>query len=262
MMVSSSEGGGNMLNVDQIVIREATAVLDVPRKPGDRCVITDRQTSGIIFPVESEYFYVQGDRRVLADRQHPVLIPQGASYFIECGGGGSNLLFNFVADGMPDQITSLEGISPEVMESAYRRLCSLRTRQPPGYRLAQLSILYDLLCRGCNDEEARDKEERALAPALTMMRSRFQDPALTCAMMAEACHLSTVHFRRLFLGKYKITPAQYVKQLRMEHARDLLQEQLPARVVAQEAGYADIYQFSRAYKRYFGHPPMRGARRM
>ena len=59
----------------------------------------------------------------------------------------------------------------------------------------------------------------------------------------------------LFQEKYGVSPARYLKTIRMEHARRLIQEHMPIQHVAREAGYCDIYQFSRAYKQYYGHAP-------
>ena len=60
--------------------------------------------------------------------------------------------------------------------------------------------------------------------------------------------------------KYGMAPARYLKGIRMDHAKTLLEERVPVQHVAQAVGYGDIYQFSRAYKQFFGHAPSQDGR--
>ena len=53
-------------------------------------------------------------------------------------------------------------------------------------------------------------------------------------------------------------PAQYLKQLRLSTARNLLIfKGEPAYLTAHHVGYESANQFSREFKRYFGLPPSR-----
>ena len=61
--------------------------------------------------------------------------------------------------------------------------------------------------------------------------------------------------RKLFAEKMNTTPFNYITKVRMEHAHDLARERFPINEIAHLVGYADIYQFSRAYKKHFGYSP-------
>jgi AraC-like DNA-binding protein len=65
---------------------------------------------------------------------------------------------------------------------------------------------------------------------------------------------STLHQR--FKQLTSMSPMQYQKQLRLQHARRLmLAEGLDAASAAHQVGYESASQFSREYRRLFGTPP-------
>ncbi len=78
----------------------------------------------------------------------------------------------------------------------------------------------------------------------------------TVEQVAEACGISPVYVSRLF-KRYSATGAyQFLLRLRMNHAADLLMKHgLLVREVADSLGFADAFQFSRAFKRVYGVAP-------
>lgn len=58
----------------------------------------------------------------------------------------------------------------------------------------------------------------------------------------------TRHFKR-DLGE---TPAQFVEKIRVDHARGLLMDDLPAKRVAVDSGFGDLQRMRRAFQRRFG----------
>ena len=52
-----------------------------------------------------------------------------------------------------------------------------------------------------------------------------------------------------------MTPFQYITHIRMNQAKILLAEGYPVGVVSSMVGYSDVYQFSRAFKRFYKYSP-------
>jgi len=76
------------------------------------------------------------------------------------------------------------------------------------------------------------------------------------AKAALESNISQYHFFRLFKNVYGQSPYQYMKQLRMRKAKEILQkEPIPLAQLALGVGYSDIFSFSKAYKQYFGVSP-------
>lgn len=82
--------------------------------------------------------------------------------------------------------------------------------------------------------------------------------ALTIGEVAEQATLSEYHFFRLFKSVYGITPHQYITRKNMEHAHHLLKNGYgPVSLIALKLGFADVFSFSKAFKKHFGFPPSR-----
>jgi AraC-like DNA-binding protein len=76
--------------------------------------------------------------------------------------------------------------------------------------------------------------------------------------LAAKAHMSPSTFRQHFRGVAGMSPLQYLKQLRLQEARQLLlNENLDASSAAVRVGYESASRFSREYSRLFGAPPQR-----
>ena len=76
------------------------------------------------------------------------------------------------------------------------------------------------------------------------------------AKVAEDCHLDNTYLCRLFQRYDHQSPYRWLVQLKMNHAAERLQ--LPGAMVkqvAEEAGFANQFHFSRVFKSVFGIPP-------
>lgn len=241
------------MNFETVILKKFVNVVRVYRAEGERVQIKNRAASALIIPLSGTYIYTQQES-LHADPEHFLFVPSGASYAIQCGEGYS-LVFNFQAENIPEKLTIFSGISLSEWKEYFAKMAHLKALQPSGYALKALSLLYEIFYRCQQEDTHTDRIADLLAPALTIMQENFSNPEITCRMLAEALNISTVYFRRLFIEKYGVAPARYLKKIRMEYAKMLIQEKTPIHLVAQEAGYCDIYQFSRAYKQYYGHPP-------
>lgn len=74
----------------------------------------------------------------------------------------------------------------------------------------------------------------------------------TLEPMAAAAGMNTRTLTRRFKRELGETPAQYVEKIRVDHARNLLQEGLPLKRVASESGFGDLQRMRRAFHRRFG----------
>ncbi|WP_198651180.1 MULTISPECIES: AraC family transcriptional regulator [Salinicola] len=86
---------------------------------------------------------------------------------------------------------------------------------------------------------------------------------LSMSELAAKAHMSPSTFRRHFRTVAGMSPLQYVKNLRLQDARQLmLHDDLDAGSAALRVGYESASQFSREYSRLFGVPPSRDRREM
>jgi AraC-like DNA-binding protein len=97
--------------------------------------------------------------------------------------------------------------------------------------------------------------------AIAWIREHYDEP-LRIETLATQVALSNSSLHRHFKAATQLSPLQYQKQVRLQQARErLMAEQTDAAAVAYAVGYESASQFSREFKRLFGHPPAEAARR-
>ncbi|HTQ38854.1 MAG TPA: helix-turn-helix transcriptional regulator, partial [Pirellulales bacterium] len=75
--------------------------------------------------------------------------------------------------------------------------------------------------------------------------------------VAAHCHKTPHYICTLFKRFDHVTPYQYLNRVRMQYAANLLSEPgVLVKQVARRLGFTDQFQFSRAFKRVFGVPPL------
>jgi AraC-like DNA-binding protein len=104
-------------------------------------------------------------------------------------------------------------------------------------------------------EATRKDIVRKIIKSMTHMESCFDMP-LKVAEVAAACGMSEYHYFRMFRMVNRISPHQYILQVRLNKAKNLLKKNgVSISEAAYLSGFNDIYTFSKAYKKYFGYSP-------
>lgn len=79
---------------------------------------------------------------------------------------------------------------------------------------------------------------------------------LSLGEIARAAQLSPVHLRRIFKRETGVPPMQYLRALRIERAKELLESSsLSVKEIAAEVGTGDVSHFVRNFKKSSGTAP-------
>lgn len=107
---------------------------------------------------------------------------------------------------------------------------------------------------------ARSDSKLARISAAMRYMEQHLNVKVSMEELAAVSNLSLSAFHRAFKEVTGGSPLQYLKQLRLNTARNLMTHKgQPANVAARNVGYESANQFSREFKRYFGLPPSRVA---
>jgi len=94
-----------------------------------------------------------------------------------------------------------------------------------------------------------------LVLAAQFMQEHYAEP-LTLAQVARAAHLGVTRFSTLFTAQMGLAPMQYLEQVRLGHAAELLRfGALSLTQVAEACGFREQEYFARRFKRATGQTP-------
>jgi AraC-like DNA-binding protein len=134
-------------------------------------------------------------------------------------------------------------LAPLIIEELMIRLLL----SPIGHRVAQIGL--------------QESHIQRISRAIDWIRTNYAQPMLVDDL-ATMVHMSNSAFHQHFKALTAMTPLQYQKVLRLQHARQLmLSANLDATHAAVTVGYASLSQFSREYRRLFGDAPVRDVAR-
>lgn len=103
----------------------------------------------------------------------------------------------------------------------------------------------------------KDEDFTRLIPAMEYITQNYRQK-ISLQQVAEQCFLSPNYFHRLFKKTFKISPFNYIQQLRMDEAlRSLIYSTKSIREIAFEIGLEDEAYFSRLFSKIYLTSPGR-----
>lgn len=148
-------------------------------------------------------------------------------------------------------------MTPRRLQSICRKVYKqTHHADPVGRWRAQLDfqeMLYELVAAA--DSDPGSDKVRALERAKVMIEESFAED-LTVDKLAEVTGFSANYFAALFKKTYGSSVSDYVAQVRMNKAKQLMlgSENL-LKEIAHAVGYRDEFYFSRKFKKEFGESP-------
>ncbi len=218
-----------------------------------------------------DYLFEDGESIRLLPGEVALISPDSA-YRVRTVGGipFEHYTVNFLADSdtfpewVPRQkLCVLRPKDPAMYLARFDELTEIWSRMRTGYRMNAkarlLSLLADFLTESMTQSVDPGAYHRTL-PAKRMIETRYHEP-LSISQMAEACGMCEGSFRRVFSAVYSQSPVQYLLNLRIEKAKELLLLGLPLGETAQKTGFADVNYFIRYFRKMTGMTPGQFRRR-
>ena len=135
------------------------------------------------------------------------------------------------------------------------------TEKAPGYKLCVSCLCAALLInlqRIYNAEDtlnARDPYIHSISPALDYIYDQYMS-SFPQDQLAELCHLSPTHFRRIFKEQIGTTPLNFLHQTRILKSCSLLRSSgLSIAQIAETVGYNSLSSYSRHFLEIMGCSP-------
>lgn len=247
----------SLLNITVTEVVAANRLLNSP--VGVSNSHPNRERWAIALKAGGRTYYTVNGRQVVSDGQHPVIMPCGCSYLWKCVEPGECLIIEFDALETADDLFSFSLADNGALVSLFKQIQKCLSLQGSAWRLEARQLLYELLvmlAKSVKREYVSRDKQRILQTAVNYITEKYYDCTITNDFLASLCGISTVYFRKTFETVYGKAPIQYLHDLRMSKAKDILQSDYGSiQQVAESVGYNSIYHFSKMFKQYTGVSP-------
>lgn len=238
------------MDLRNITVTNIRQALTVSSPKGRYVMMKERKCYGISLCIEGQITYVQDGKRYVSEQNTAIILPKDASYEIYGERAGYFPVINFdCLDFLCDTVTAIPIQNAEELISDYERLKKLLCFD--GSRAKAFSLFYGIL-----DKLSSDNIPYGLKNALHTIKSEYHDPTLTNERLARECNMSEVYFRKLFARYFNTSPKQYVIDIRLQKAKQLLAEGgMGISEISESCGFSNPYHFCRLFKEHTGVTP-------
>lgn len=165
------------------------------------------------------------------------------------------------------------GLRQDITRITQAILLESKSRQPGRYFMLK-SYLIQIICiiLRCQQQQinSRSKKEhpkqyefknankRYIVQQITKYLEEHYQEKISLDQIASNMYLSSYYVSKVFKSETGDTPINYLIRLRMQKARELLNDcpALSVQEIAVTVGYDDAYHFSKLYKKYYGVSPI------
>lgn len=196
-------------------------------------------------------FEFDGGKHFNADGGDVIYIPAGVPYKVKYAGSKSIVIHIIDSNYFETELISLKSSARAAL--AFEKLLG-QWSEGCSHNLAKAAV-YEILEILKNDAED-NVESTAFSRYRRYLDENFTRVELSMESMAAELHISQSSIRRAFVTNLGIAPIQYLTELRMKRAVELLIKSTDTvKEIAAKCGYCDEKYFSRVFKKHYGHPP-------
>ena len=242
-----------MLSFDKLFVTDIRPPTVVQTKKDTYFEMPNRPYFGVSFCTKGQITYTMNGKTYVSKPGYAVLTPEGASYHRVTDSDGLFPLINFYCSGLEDlkEIVVIPLDDPQDCIKRFKALQRLFLRNES--RIKIFSAFYELLDLLISSNEQNSEK---LALVVKYIEEHIQDPNLSNVELAKYLGISEVYLRKQFQSHYQITPKQYILDVRIRKAKQLLIDTpFTVTAIAEECGFASVYHFCRAFRQRTGEPP-------
>ena len=241
-----------MINLNKIVVTDIISVMTVFSPRGRFEKMNKRKFYGLSFCNQGQIIYTHKQKEYISNPDYAIILPKGESYSIYGDKNGTFPVINFECEGfLCDTIVTLPVENVDTIMRDFTQMKNLflfERNRPKG-----ISLFYNIIHHLTNSSVS---EHSVLLPAIKYLEKNYSSPEITNKKLADQCRISEVYFRKLFTEEYGTTPRQYIIDVRISKAKQLLEDGiLKINAVSEKCGFSNPYHFSRLFKEKTGLTP-------
>ena len=215
--------------------------------------VSPRNYSALAFRISGNATITTAGNTYYIQSNDILYMPQNISYKAEYT-DTEMLVIHFVTleNDSDVEVYSLQNV--EQIYKLFLNALDFWRNKEPGFHVYVLSQLYMLL-GVILEKSTKTNQPRPFLEAISFINSNFKNSDLNMERVCSEAGISATVFRQLFKKYYQKTPTQYIADLRLEYARNLISSGVTVEAAAYESGFNDPKYFARVVKSHLGCTP-------
>ena len=216
-------------------------------------IVAPRKFSSLAFRISGSATISSGEKEYFVKTNDILYLPQNMSYSAKYT-DTEVIVVHFFTEKDDTEIEVFHFEEGEKLYKMFLNLVSLWKNKAPGFKMFSLGLFYNLLGTILEMESTVNLPEHFLS-AVSFINSNYKDSSLSIDAVCRLSGISPTAFRQLFKKHYNKKAVEYITELRLENARNLISSGMSVENAAIDSGFNDPKYFSRIVKKHFGCTP-------
>ena len=241
-----------MKDLDHLILTHIEPPMVVHSEKGRVLHMKKRAFFALSLCMSGQITYIMNGKKYISNAGNAVILPQDGSYSLYGDKEGLFPVLNFRCENLDcKEIRVFPLENPQVCIQKFEELQELFLHNKSKFKI--YSTFYDLLEKAVHQSE---EKRSPLSHIIQYVEENIQNPELSNVKLAEQIGISEVYLRKLFLSHYNTTPKQFILDIRIRKAKQLLVDTpLAVVAIAEECGFSSVYHFCRSFKQRTGQTP-------
>ncbi len=228
---------------ENIVITNIYSPTTVSLKKGEKVQIEQRPSWGLSFCISGQISYTHNGKTFISDPSRAILLPKSATYSLCADKEGLFPVINFECDKLSaETIVAIPLTDAKSYIKDYKALSSCFLFD--NKKLRQYQLFYTILEK-LNFEQSKTP----LSSIIHFIENNLSDNSISNTSLAQKAGISEVYLRKLFISNLGVTPKQYILDLRLKKAKQLLTDtNHTVTTISEKCGFSNPYHFCRIFK--------------
>lgn len=227
----------------------------------DKILVNDgRHAHALVFFIEGESDYVYDEQTLSASTGTVLFLPKDKKYLIHRYSTAQCIYVDFLTAKSENFLPFAKKYPNSAQfRDTFTNLLSSYKQKRIGYEAEMMSLLYKLISMiqiADRTSYLPGAKYQKISDAVDYIRKNYSSGQIKISHLANMSGMSTRYFSELFSVFFGISPKEYIIQMQLETAKNLLiSSSTSVSEIAEICGFADVYYFSKVFKKSTGSTP-------
>lgn len=244
--------------LSNLVIEKVYSASTIYSEAGFKNRRTDRPSWAIVIKYEGETIYTVNEKKYISNCNNMIILPKGLDYELNCIKAGHFCIIEFQCEIRHNEILCFPIKNADKILKIFKEVEYKRNLKKNMFEMESLKSTYSIILKLSEIQSQKYLpigKQQKLIPAIDYIAKNL-NKKIKNDELAKLTGFSTDHFRKVFTQVYGISPIDYIHELKIKKAKEMLKSDYESITnIAISLGYDSIYDFSRSFKKATGIPP-------